>query len=331
MSWRLVDVLQNEKDPLRLGVLMQFYMESNPMAAIQWDDKKSLRLLVQRLDRTSLTEPSWPAIGESYSEATPQFDPIQEAPYKVAQQIDTPIEYDRGLEGQFEDLRALGTEATLKSIAYSVNLAFIDGPAVNSDGTENAGAVTGIRKRIDDVDLEVGAANAKIAPGGVSTLFGPTSSAANKNSVIDALNTSIYFIDGHQPDWAFANDTFLLAFESALRQLGLFDQNRDQYDRFVYKYRNVEMYDIGTKADQETRIITNTESFGGQTDNTSVYFGKNGVGTHFWAWEAFPLDVRDMGELQATPYYRTKVDWMFGFVNAHYRSLSRVQGIRAGT
>lgn len=328
MAWRLVDVLQNEKDPLRLGVLMQFYMESNPMAAVEWDDKKSLRLLVQRLNRTSLTKPSWVPISTAYGEATPQFDPIQEAPYKLGQDIDTPLEYDRGLDGQFEDLRALGTEAALKAIAYEVNEAFINGPAINADGSSNANAVVGIRQRITDTTLETGAGDALV---GTSTLFGPTSSNANKHQVLDNLNTAIYYVDGHQPDWAFGNDSLLLALESALRQLGLFDQNRDQYDRFVYRYRNVEMYDIGLAADQTTRIIPNTESLGGNTDNTSVYFGKNGVGTHFWAWEAFPLDVRDLGELQASPNYRTRVDWMFGFVNAHYKALARVRGIRATT
>lgn len=324
--WRLVDAMQNEKSPLRMGVLQVFWFESNAMAVVEFETYPRLDVTIQRLLRTSLTKPGWVAIRDSYSEATPEFDPVTEQTYKIGRDIDTPRDYPV-LEGQYEDLRALGTEASLKAIAYEFNEGFINGPYVNSDGSANPNAFTGIRQRIKDYSLQSGLSDALNALT-AQTNFGPTASSANRQTVFDSLNKAIYFVDGHQPDWAFSNKDFLLALESALRRENLFNQNRDQFDRFVYKWRGVEFYDIGLKADQVTQIITNTEN---GADGTSVFFGKNGVETHFWCWEAIPLDVRDLGELPTAPVLRTRIDWTLGLLNPHPRALAQVQNILALT
>lgn len=324
--WRLVDAMQNEKTPLRMGVLQTFWFESNAMAVVEFETYPRLDITIQRLLRTGLTKPGWVAIRDAYSEATPEFDPTTEQAYKLGRDIDTPRDYPV-LEGMYEDLRALGTEASLKAIAYEFNEAFINGPNVNSDGSVNTNAFTGIARRIADYAVLPGLTNAQNALT-TATPFGPTASSANRQTVFDALNKAIYFVDGHQPDWAFSNDSFLLGLESALRRENLFNQNRDQFDRFVYKWREVEFYDIGLKADQTTKIITDTEI---GSDGTSVYFGKNGTETHFWCWEAIPLDVRDLGELPTAPVLRTRLDWTLGLASPHQRALARVQNIQALT
>lgn len=330
MAWTLADAIANEKDPLRKGVLQVFWLESNLMAAIPWETYKRLRITVTRLNRLSLSKPGWVPMGTAYGEATPDFDSLQEEAMKLGRDIDTIKEY-ADLDGEFEDLRALGAEAALKAIVYEFNLAVINGPNTNADGTANPASLIGIRQRIDDLDGGPGLGDARLATGANGVLFGPTATAANANTVLDTLNRSIYFIDGHAPDWAFCNQTFLLGLESQLRRAGLFATTRDQYERMVYVYRDVPFYDVGVQVDQSTPVLTDTETMGSSVDCTSVYMGRNGIDTHFGAWEMNPLDVRDLGELQTTPVYRTRVDWAPGLANWHPRALSRVEGIRAAT
>lgn len=330
MAWTLADAIANEKDPLRKGVLQVFWLESNLMAALPWETYKKLRITVTRLNRLSLTKPGWVPMGSAYGEATPNFDTLQEEAMKLGRDIDTIREYAE-LEGEYEDLRALGAEAALKAIVYEYNEAVINGPNVNTDGSSNPNAIIGIRQRIEDLDGQQGLADVKLATEANGTLFGPTATSANANTVLDTLNRSIYFIDGHAPDWSFVNQTFLLALESQLRRNGLFATTRDQYERMVYVYRDVPFYDVGRKVDQSTAIIGDDEVQGTSADATSVFFGRNGIDTHFGGWEMSPLDVRDLGELQGSPLFRTRVDWVIGLGNWHPRALSRVVGIRAGT
>lgn len=334
--WTMGDAINNEQDPLRLGVLQVFLMESNPMGLIPWESINRLKITVTRITRTSLTKPGWVKIGAAYSEATPSFDSLEETVYKIGRDIDTPIEYEN-MDGQFEDLRSLGTEAALKAFAYEFNEAFVNGPMINSDGSNNPDALIGIRERVDAVDALGGAlADAKQNPAGDvnGTPVGPTGDATSLNAALDALNSTMYFIDGHQPDWGITNQSLLLAMESAFRRLGLFADSRDSYERFVHTYRGVPVYDIGLKADQSTKIIGDDEKTADGTsasNATSLYWGKNGVKTHFHGWEMKPLDVRDIGELEGTPVVRTRVDWLVGLANWHPRCLSRVHSLQALT
>jgi hypothetical protein len=328
--WTIAEAALNEKDPLRMGVLMLFWLESNIMASIPFFTVNRLGISMTRQVRTSLTKPGWVAIGEAYGKSTAHLEQVEETVFKLGRDIDIPKGLEN-LDGQFEDPRVLMTETELKTLTYEFNEAAINGPFIgaNPPGAPLANAPAGIRTRINDVAGEVGLGDALLAPGGAATPFGPNASSLNHHSVLDAMNRSMYFLDGKRPDSAYCNKTFLLALESAFRREQLFSITRDQYERIVYTFRDCPIYDVGTKADQSTPIITDTEAFGGQTDCTSIYFAHVGVRTHFHGWEKEPLDVRDLGELQTEPVMRTRVDWSPGLASWHVRSLARVQGIRA--
>jgi len=303
------------------------WMESNIMAAIPWTTWNRLSVEMTRHVRTSLTKPGWVAIGDTYATADAHLDRVQEQPFLLGRDIDVP-KHLMDVDGQFEDPMALKTELTMKEFAYEFNEAAINGPMINSDGSNNPNALVGIRQRIEDLDGLPGLALVK---SGATTLFGPTAQTANRHTVLDELNAAMYFIDGKRPDCAFLNDTLLLAIESAFRREGLFADSRDAYERIVYTFRNVPLYDVGLKANQTDKIITDTEVLGGNADNTSIYFVKTGEKTHFHGWERSALDTRDLGELQTSAVVRRRVDWQPGLANWHVRSLARVEGIRAGT
>lgn len=331
MPWTIAQAALNEKDPLRMGVLMMFWLESNIAASIPFETHNRLDISMVRQVRTSLVKPGWVAIGDSYGSNNPSLESVQETVFKLGRDIDVPKGLE-DLDGQFEDPRVLGTETSLKEMTYEFNEAAINGPMVNADGSSNPNSLTGLRQRIDDLDGLPGLGDLKIVPGGAAGVpFGPTASSGNRHAVLDALNLSMYTIDGKRPDVGYMNQTMLLALESAFRREGLFADARDSYERFVYTFRQVPVYDVGLKANQVDKIITDTEQVGGNTDCTSVYWAKTGAKTHLQGWEKAPLDVRDLGELQTAPVLRTRVDWHVGLASWHVRSLTRVEGIRATT
>ena len=334
-AWTIAQAALNEKDPLRMGILFTLWMESNAMACAPWITIPRLSVSMTYQKRTSLSmTPGWAAIGDTYSSGNPELTTKEEQPFLLGRDIYVP-KHLIGLEGQFEDPRVLAVETAMKEFAYWWNDTFINGPNVNSDGTANANAPTGISRRIDDLDSLTGLSDLKVIVGGDAgngTAFGATASSANRQAVLDALNLAIYTVDTKRPDWGFCNQTLLLGIESAFRREGLFATTRDQYERIVYTYREIPLYDIGLKADQSTKIIADTETQGTSSDCTSIYFGKNGVRTHFHFWEKSVLDARDMGETQAGgARMLTRVDWEPAMANWHPRSLSRVAGIRATT
>lgn len=332
MSWTLAQAAQNERDPLRKGLLSVFWMESNLMAAIPWETLNRLYVELRRVGRLTLTQASWVNIADGYANATVAIDSLQEEAFKLGRNVDIPRDL-ANIDGEFVDPATLNVEENLKSIAYELNDAIINGPNVGgTTGTPLTNAITGMTVRIAQQAALAGLAAAQTATAANGTAFGPTASSANRQTVLDALDAVFYFIDQHGPDWGVSNQTFLLALNSAYRREGtLFAQSRDQFGRWVNNYRGVPIYDAGLKFDQQTFIITNAEVQGSSTDATSVYFAKNGVFTHFHGWEKGPLSVRDVGELQDAPILRQKIDWVMGLANWHPRCLARVTGIRATT
>ena len=142
----------------------------------------------------------------------------------------------------------------------------------------------------------------------------------------------MYFLDGKRPDAGYCNKTLLLALESAFRREQLFSITRDQYERIVYTFRDCPIYDVGTKADQINPIITDAESFGGQTNCTSDVLGQDG-GEHAFprvgkraSRRARPRRVADRARACA-PASTGRPAWP----RWHVRCLARVQGVQAVT
>ena len=82
-------------------------------------------------------------------------------------------------------------------------------------------------------------------------------------------------------------------------------------------------------ADGADTILPYTEANpgGGSAASTSVYVVSIGEGK-LKGIQNGTMDVRDQGELQTQPVYRTRVEWYMGIVLEHGRAASRIQGIK---
>ena len=261
-------------------------------------------------------------VNEGYSESTGHFEQAVESISLFGGDIDTDIAIARA-KNTIADARAIQQTLKLKAVAYDFNDNFINGNPT-SDPEEYKGLV----KRVDDINTE--GYTDQLIDLADTTNYGILRDSAARFAFLDKVDTLMYAIQGHNPDFLFMNKKMLLCVRSLLRREKLLDSTKDMFDRIIDVYGGARLVDIGVKADQTTEIILNTESKGGGTTcETSIYAVKFGIGEMTWGIQQYPLEVRDLGEIDSKPVFRTRVDWNLGLATVNPRSIARLYGIRA--
>lgn len=105
----------------------------------------------------------------------------------------------------------------------------------------------------------------------------------------------------------------------------------DEYGKVVEKFRERKIIVVETMDGQDTVLpFSEANPGGGGSVGTSIYAANISDG----AWigiQAGPLEVRDLGELQTAPVYRTRVEWMNAHSVEHKRGVGRLWGITNAT
>ena len=319
--WTLAELSKIETDVLRKSIIDTLIMESNLMELCPWETIGQLSVGVIRIQ-------DLPSVGFRRINGAYDSTDIGHFEHKVEQislfgrDIDTDEAIARA-KNTIADARAIQQSLTLKGMAYAFNDKFINGKVTADAPLE----FNGLRERVDGVYAE-GYTSQKIdaATAGVGIL----NSSAASQAFLDKLDTLMYAIKGHKPDFLLMNTKMLLAVRSLLRREKLLDTTKDMFDRTVDTYLGARMVDIGVKADQVTEIILNTETTAGLpggSECTSIYAVKFGIGDMTWGIQEFPLEAKDMGELETKPAFRTRVTWNLGLSTVDPRSIGRLYNI----
>jgi len=323
-AWTLAELSKIETDTLRKSVIDTLLMESNLMQLVPWETIGQLATTIVRVQ--DLPSVGFRKINAGYAATIGHFEQKVENISLMGCYMDCDKAIARA-KNTIADARAIAQVMALKSMAYKFNDKFINGnPEVDPEEFK------GLAERVDGVVTE-GYTDQKIALGGTvgaARDAGILHDDVNSFNFLDKLDQLIYSIKGHQPDFLLMNKKTLLATRAVLRKLKLLDNTRDMFDRVIDVYQGVKMIEVGTKADQTTEIITNTEDEDGSyTSNvaTSIYAVKFGIGELLWGIQEYPLEVEDKGILEALPVYRTEVDWPLGLALADARSIGRLYDI----
>ncbi len=318
--WTLAELSKIETDVLRKGIINTLLMESNLMELCPWETTGQLSTGVVRIQ--SLPSVGFRRLNAPYdSTGIGHFEHATENISLFGRDIDTDEAIARA-KNTIEDARAVQRRLVTMAMAYSLNDAFINGEISSTTPL----VFNGLRKRVDDI--AVTHSSQRIDAGCGATGF--LNSAATRHAFLDRLDQLIYAIKGHKPDYLLMNKRVLMAFRSLLRREQLLDNTKDMFDRLVDTYQGCRMIDIGVAADQITEIISNTETVAGAPiggSSTSVYAVKFGVGDMTWGLQQFPLEVKDLGELEERPVYRDRVTWNLGLATVDPRSLGRLFNI----
>ncbi len=320
MPWTLAEFSKIETDTLRKSVIDTLLMEASLLELVPWET-------IGQLSTTTVRYQDLPSFGyrkvnSAFTESTGHMEQKVETISLGGLDIDTDMAIARA-KNTIADARAIQQTMSLKSAAYQFNWKFIAG-----DPTTDPEEFKGIRLRIQDINAE-GYTDQLFACN--STSVGILNSQATRFNFIQDLDKLIYAVKGHNPDALLMNKKMLLALRSALIRERLLTYSQDMFGRQIDMYGNVRLIDIGIRADQTTEIILNTETAAGApsggSECTSIYAVKFGVGMDLWGIQEYPLEVRDLDELQTKPSYRTRVDWPHGLADVDPRCMSRMYGI----
>ncbi len=317
MPMTLAQQAMIEQNPLRKGVLLGLLENSYIMQKIPWENLSAFYVNVARW-KTLPNVAAFRDLNEAFSEGTGDFEQLQESLYDYGQDIDVDILLTKD-KNAIVDPRAQQTKMALKSIAYDFNYNFITADrAVNSKGYD------GLKVRhtvlaTDFPDLVIDASNLDISEAGRAT--------ADVHKFLDMLDRLLYFVEGGA-DMLIMNHKTLLAFESMFRRANLLDQGKDMFDRNITTFKGIPLVDIGRKGDQSTLIMPynfDDTTQTGASGRTSIFAVKFGVGEYLHGIQMHDLDTRDIGELEAKPVLRTRLQWPHGLANWSKYSIGRLK------
>ncbi len=318
-EFTLLELSKIETDTLRKSVLDTLLMESNIMEVVPWETIGALATTIVRMG--TLPSVGFRKINEGYAIGTGALEQKVENISLMGAYFDTDKAIARA-KNTIASARAITQVMMTKAIAYKFNDKFINGNP-ESDPEE----FKGMRERVTDLyDEGYTGQLVDFACAGVGIMNTTTTAHAFLNN----LDKLIYQVKGHSPDFLLMNSKMLLALRALLRKEELLDKTKDSFDRVIDMYGGARLIDIGVKADQNTEIITETETSAGVdgTDEyTSIYAIKFGIGEFLWGIQEYPLEVTDKGELEDKPIYRTEMDWPVGLALADPYSIARGIGI----
>lgn len=319
MAFTLADYHQVETDTLRKSVLDTLLMESDVLQDLPWETIGALATTIVRIQ--DLPSVGFRKVNEGYASSDGHLEQNVETISLMGMYSDVDKAIIRA-KNNIQDARGIQQTMMVKAMAYNFNDKFINGNP-ETDPEE----FKGLSQRVDDLNA-AGFTGQYIDNGGTSG-DGILLNSAERHNFLDSFEQAQYAIKGHNPEWAYMNNTTLRATRSVLRREGLLDTTKDQFDRVINMYGTTKLSDIGVKADQTTEILPNSETLedAGAAESTSIYFCKYGIGEYFWGIEEYPLEVEDLGRLEGSPVFRTEVDWPLGLAQSDPYSIARLYAV----
>lgn len=243
-------------------------------------------------------------VNESYTPSTGVVNPKAE-PLVISGgelDVDTFIvkTMGAGVRAQHEQLK-------VKAIAADWTRAFIKGDSSTAP------------KEFDGLQARVTGAQ-KIAAG--STSGGDALSLAKLDETIDAVDSPTHII------MTKAMRRLLTAAARNPTVTGYVTYAKDEFGRRVTQYNDLPiLVPYGENGGTEPIAFDEANPGGGSAVGTSIYVVSFGS-QRLEGIQNAPMDVRDLGEIQASPVYRTRVEWFAGIACWHGRAVSRLWGIK---
>lgn len=334
----LAQAAQLETQPLRKGVLLGLAREGLAADIINFRDLGG-RLSESGVRYDEVITPDWIAIGGSISSKAANAKPLSFSVYQMALHIDVPKQIDEASADAVARQFAQQVDLATKGAAYVMN-----DTLANGDQSSDINQPNGLRRLVQDLD-----SSQRIGATEIDLTASYTDALAE--SLWARLDQAIYAVDGHKPDFALTNSSFLLKMESFSRQNKMRGNDFDWMSRPAsigdvrmslntaasrpaFTYKGIPFYDLGKKADQTTNIILDTYTEGGSSAHaTRIFFVKQSP-QHFEGLQFKPLTITNVGgaedgTLEDTMTRRKRIEWAVGYALWNPYALSLVQGVRA--
>jgi hypothetical protein len=291
----------NSGDVVRAGIIEMFARESDVLRAMVWEDVPGGAYRYNQ--EGTLPGVGFRGINQAFSESVGIINPQVEALRIAGGDLDV----DKALiEFHGDSVRTTQEMMKVKAMSLYVAAKVIKGNSL-SDPLE----FDGLQNRIAGSQL--------IAAG--STNGGDPLSLAKLDEAIDAVDNPTHLIMSK----ALRRRLTQAARDTAVG--GFISYDVDEFGRKVTKYNDLPIL-IADYDNNGARILDfNEVGPGGATATCqSIYVVQMGS-TGVLGLQNKVMDVRDLGEIDAAPVVRTRIDWNVSFACLHGRCAARVWGI----
>lgn len=308
MALTLVESAKLSNDDLQRGVIETFVIESSILDRLPLMDIEGNAYAYN--EEATLPGVEFRAVNSAYAESTGTVNQKTERLVILGgdADVDTFIVKTRG---NLNDQRATQTRMKIKAGVYKFQDAFING-----DTAVDPNAFDGLKKRLTGGQVIAAGTN------GLGVVSGG-------HDFFDQLDALMALVPGG-PDMLIMNKQIRAKIRSSARRLGGWEKYTDiETGKPIESYNGVPLIDIGTKADG-TEIIPQTETQGTAAGTASsiyaVKFGQDESDQAVTGLTNGGIDVRDLGEIDAKPVYRTRLEFFCG-VGVFGKGAARLTGV----
>jgi hypothetical protein len=284
----------------RAGVIAMFAQMSAWLRVMAFDNILGNAYAYNR--EASLPGVAFRGINESYTESTGVVNPQAEALRIAGGDLD--------VDTALVKMHGIGVRAQHEAMKIKALAAAITDAVINGDSTSNAREFDGLRNRV---------VGAQLIDNG-STSGGDPLSLTKLDETIEAVPgaNAILIPRLMRP-----------RFTAAMRNqtlTGNILQTKDDFGRTVTTYNDIPLIAAYPDNDGVDPLQFNEAGSGGGTTAASIYVVRFGDG-YVKGIQNGEMEVRDLGELDAEPKYRTRVEWLMGMAVEHGRAAARLRGI----
>lgn len=314
MAMTLAEAAVLSQNALQRGVLEVFVQESPVLDRLPLMTIEGNAYAYNR--EATLPGVAFRSVNEAYTESTGTVVQATESLVILGgdADVDTFIVKTRG---NLNNQRAIQTAMKVKANAYKFQDAFFNGDVV-----VDPKGFDGLKKRL------VGAQVLDAATNGM----GPVAGGHDFFDVLDAAIAAVPGING-QNGAIYANSAVIAKVKSSARRLGGVEMIREALtQKMIATYNGIPLLDAGQTA-AGADVIPRTETQGTANGIASsmyvVKFGQDEGDRGVTGLTNGGVDVRDLGEIDAKPVYRTRIEFFCGLATFGGKAAARIRGVLA--
>lgn len=300
MAITLTEAAKLSQNTLQRGVLETFVQTSPLLDRIPFMEIEGNAFAYN--EEGTLPGIEFRAVNGSYTESTGTVNPKTESLVILGgdADVDTFIQKTRS---NFNDQRAVQTAMKVKAASYKYQDTFING-----DTAVDANSFDGLKKRL------IGGQVISSPGANGSPIFGTNADTEAFWGAMDDLVSSVPGIDGTNGA-IYANSKLIGKIRSAGRRAGGVEVVReDLTGKRIVTWNGIPVLDLGTTA-AGADILPLTETKGTSNVTSSIYavkFGEDEGDQAVTGLTNGGVDVRDLGEQQVKPAFRTRIEFFCG-------------------